>query len=273
MSALSVLCFNCFGSPISLNRKQRFVVIAQEIERLNPDVVMLQEVITPRSSRLLDKELGKYGWQAFYSSGRLLRLGGLTMYSKKYPLRQLQFHQFTTQGPLMSWSLADRMVGKGFQSAVVTIDGHDILLINTHTHVTCNYSGNFAKGTFQEQQLTQLSEFIKNQPYRDIILAGDLSCQPSTTRIKNFIFQAQLSDTLAKDSITVDPENSKGNWVLNVLRNEQPFRVDYVMVSPNLTVNQSDVVLAEKCQVKNRPTPLSDHFGILTQLAIPPLSA
>ncbi|HYD35177.1 MAG TPA: endonuclease/exonuclease/phosphatase family protein [Vitreimonas sp.] len=264
MPTLSVLCFNCFGSPISLNRKKRFPVIAQEIEKFNPDIVMLQEVTTPRSSRLLDKELQKLGWQAYFTQGLVFRRGGLTMYTKKHQLKSLTFHPFTNQGPLMSWSLADRIVCKGFQSAVLEFNQQDILLINTH--VTSNYAKDKQRVGFQKQQLDQIRVFINTQPYKEVILAGDLNFSPDSVIMKSFALNSHLQDTLSEEITTIDPNNVKDNWILNTFSSEEPIRVDYVLVSPAIRVQQCEVVLSRPYVVDNKPCYLSDHSGIYAQL-------
>lgn len=183
MQKLKILCLNCFGSPISFNRSLRFKLIAKEIEELSPDLVMLQEVITPGYKKILSNELSKFDWKFYSNRNGFLESGGLIMLSKKLEIQNLKFHKFNEQGPIYFLSLTDRVLGKGFQTASIKFNNKDILIINTH--LLCLYSKGAKDINAQQKQFNQLTNFIKNQKINNVVLSGDLNANPTSAEVLN----------------------------------------------------------------------------------------
>lgn len=266
MQKLKILCLNCFGSPISFNRSTRFKLIAKEIEKLNPDLVMLQEVITPSHKEILSDELGKFGWKFYSNRNGFFESGGLIMLSKKLELTDLKFHKFDEQGPINFLSLTDRFLGKGFQTTSTKINNKDILIINTH--LLCLYSKGTKNINAQRKQFNQLTSFIKDKKINNVILSGDLNADPTSVEVLNLEKSCNLFDTLYKTTPTIDPSNLNRHGLLNMLGNGKPYRTDYILISNNLNLKESGVVFDKTQIINNKPVNLSDHYGIIANLEV-----
>ena len=266
MKDLSVFCLNCFGSPISFNRSLRFKLIAKEIEKINPDLVMLQEVISPSYMKILHNELDKFGWKFYSSRSGLLVSGGLVIISKKLELMNLEFYKFKEQGPITFLSLTDRILGKGFQTAECKINGKNMLLINTH--LLCLYSKRKRDYLAQEKQIDQLSNFITTRNIDNIILSGDLNNDPDSTMILNFRNKHNLVDTLDTKEITVDNNNLNRKGLLKLLGDNKPYRTDYVFVTKDMNIEKSEVIFKASQKVNGTNIHLSDHCGVLVKLNV-----
>lgn len=266
MKDLSVLCLNCFGSPISINRLLRFRLIAKEIEKLNPDLVMLQEVISPNYMKILHDELDKFGWKFHSSRSELFVSGGLVIISKSLELKNLEFRKFKEQGPITLLSLTDRILGKGFQTAECKINGKDILLINTH--ILCLYSKRKRDYEAQEKQLNQLSDFITAKNADNIILAGDLNNDPDSTMILNFKNKHNLIDTLSTKEITVDSNNLNRKGLLKLFGDGKSYRTDYLFVTKGMKIEKCKVVFKASHRINSKTIHLSDHYGITTKIKL-----
>jgi endonuclease/exonuclease/phosphatase family metal-dependent hydrolase len=266
MKDLSVLCLNCFGSPISSNILLRFKLIAKEIEKLSPDLVMLQEVISPNYMKILHDELDKFGWKFYSSRSGLFVSGGLVIISKNLELKNLEFHKFKVQGPITLLSLTDRILGKGFQTVECKINGKDILLINTH--LLCLYSKRKRDYEAQEKQLNQLSDFITAKNADNIILAGDLNNDPDSAMVLNFKNKHNFIDTLNTNAITVDSNNLNRKGLLKLFGNDKPYRTDYVFVAKGMNIDKGEVIFKDPQMANDKNIHLSDHYGIILKLRI-----
>src|SRR5579884_364752 len=91
---LSLATLNTLGIPFfSPSPKERYKAIAQEFERLAPDVINLQEVHTYSLLKTIKASLPSYP-HIVYEPSLIGPKGGLVTFSK-HPLHKLQFTLFT----------------------------------------------------------------------------------------------------------------------------------------------------------------------------------
>ncbi len=241
-------------------------LIAKEIEKLSPDLVMLQEVISHADRNLLFNELHKYGWVFYSGKNGLLESGGLVMMSKKLDLKNLQFHKFVEQGPKHLISVPDKILGKGFQTIICKYANKEILIINAH--LLCTYAKTPDDLQSQRKQFEQLVDFINSQKHKDIILAGDLNSDPDSKDILYLKDKCKLKDTLDIDTYTVDPKNLNRGWLMNFFSDGKSYRTDYVLISGNIQSNTTEVTFTKPQIVNSKNIHLSDHYAVLANLEI-----
>lgn len=266
MKTIRILCLNCFGIPISANKTLRFNLIAKAIEKIKPDLVMLQEVIFHKDKLILQNELENKGWKFYSDKNWLMEKGGLVVLSRHFDLENAKFKKFTHQGPKDLISIPDKILGKGFQSFTLHFENHEFLLINTH--FVCPYAAKEKDIISQRKQFTQLTRFINSQKADGIILCGDINTFPDSPEMTNLKNDCGLSDSLDVNSYTVDPKNLNRGWLMNIFGDGNKYRSDYTLFSPNIKIKESKVVFEEAKFVSGKETHISDHFGILTSVEI-----
>src|SRR5262247_4782036 len=167
MSAqLKIVSFNIWDLPYWFvkNRTQRILHIAEYLQRLDAEIICLQESFDVHHRRLLYEHLGL---ERYYASGGFEETrkaplavfdttGGLAIFSK-FPIIQhkfVPFNQFTI-------SLVERIGRKGVLEATIETPYGVMLVLNTHLHMGKSF---FARNT-RVKQLKSILEHIKVPPY------------------------------------------------------------------------------------------------------------
>lgn len=270
MQSLSVLCLNCFGIPVSFNKRVRFKLIAKEIEKTQPDIVMLQEVIEHRDKELFVAELEKFGWSFYSIKNGLLESGGLVIITKNLKLNEFKFHKFIEQGNRLI-SVPDKFLGKGFLSGHIEISNKKILIVNAH--LLCTYDKNQDAQNSQRKQFEQLAEFVANQKVDGIILTGDLNSDPDSRDITYLKSKCKLIDPLNVNDMTIVSNNTNRGWLkIGFLRSmfgdRKSYRTDYILTSKNIPVQNSEVTFTKPKNFDGSMIHLSDHFAVISKLQI-----
>lgn len=270
MQPLSVLCLNCFGIPVSFNKRTRFRLIAKEIEKTQPDIVMLQEVIEHRDKKLFVAELEKFGWSFYSIKNGLLESGGLVIITKNLKLREFKFHKFKEQGNRLI-TIPDKFLGKGFLSGYIEIDSKKVLIINAH--LICPYDKSQDAQISQRKQFKQLAEFVAYQKVNNIVLAGDLNSDPDSKDITYLKNKCKLLDPLSVNDMTIVSNNTNRGWLkIGFLRSmfgdRKSYRTDYILTSKGISVKDSEVTFNKLKDFNGSKIHLSDHFAVISKIQI-----
>src|SRR5262249_47093706 len=193
-SQLKIVSFNIWDLPYWFvkNRRQRILQIAEYLQRLDAEIICLQESFDVHHRRLLYEHLGL---ERYYTSGgfeetRKVPLavfdttGGLVIFSK-FPIIQHQFIPFNQFTP----SLVERIGRKGVLEATIETPYGVMQVLNIHLHMGKNF---FARNT-RVKQLKSILELIKLQQHYPVILAGDFN-QNALMEQKKFLNMLQSRD-------------------------------------------------------------------------------
>ncbi len=175
-----MLSLNTWGLPIAFSghdQTERFSKIPEMINSENADIICLQECFSSKLRKVISEELlstycHKYSNEnrRVYGIIKMDNQGGLITLSR-YPIIQEWFFPFTLN---RDYNMIERLGKKGVLISHVDIDGHPILVVNTHL-----YSGNNVKAEKMRMKQIRfihdkLREIQKLHPY-NVVMAGDLN--------------------------------------------------------------------------------------------------
>ena len=267
-SQLKIVSFNIWDLPYWFvkNRRQRILQIAEYLQRLDAEIVCLQESFDIHHRRLLYEHLGL---ERYYASGgfeatRKAPLavfdttGGLVIFSK-FPILQhkfVPFNQFTL-------SLVERIGRKGVLEATIETPYGVIQVLNTHLHMGKSF---FSRNT-RVKQLKSILERMKVQPHLPVILAGDFN-ENALMEQKKFVTILQsrgLTHSLHFEQYEFMPSYRIKNPLVNNWLNRSKYsrRLDYILV--RLT-EEFDLRVVQYEPMYLIP-PLSDHDPVFLSLS------
>jgi hypothetical protein len=199
MPEFSLLSLNTFGVPFYISGR-RIARLVNELNRLAPTVICLQEIQQNAYIPILQHGLGDYPHLAFERK-TLAPKGGLFTASRNMPVHQ-KFFPFPNRGRWLSIGFSDWALYKGVLAVELEVEGRRIIVLNTHMHA--NYAGNWLPGNgfagIQHDQVRFLTELVHAQP-EDSLLAvcGDFNFPRKTFLYEELILQSGLIDPLAGD--------------------------------------------------------------------------
>lgn len=259
---LRVLSLNMFhGYPGFSNFEQRTALLKQEIGRLAPDIVLLQEVPWVSQHGLMAQQLAKQnGFNYVYlrANGNypLIRFEeGVAIFSH-YPLKQISFTELQPVAGLFE----NRIV---LHATVETPHGDIDLFV---THLT---NGN---ASINAAQTESLLAFVQNEATHPAIIAGDFNAVESSPQM------VKLAEFWQDSYRLVYPREPGPTCCISDLVNapttELQERIDYLFLAPIgenvLNLVTVDPVFAEPVTAVNGRLWLSDHAGILATIQVEP---
>src|SRR5215471_4731688 len=267
-SQLKIVSFNIWDLPYWFvkNRKPRILQIAEYLQRLDAEIICLQESFDVHHRRLLYEHLGL---ERYYASGGFEETrkvpfasfdttGGLVIFSK-FPIvryKFIPFNQFTT-------SLVEHIGRKGLLEATIETPYGIIQVFNIHLHV----GKNFLAHSIRVKQLKSVLERMKSQPNLPIILAGDFN-ENALMDQKKFatILQSRgLTHSLHFEQYEFMPSYRIKNPFVNNWLNRSKYsrRLDYILVS---LTEDFDLKVVQYEPIYLVP-PLSDHDPVFLSLS------
>jgi len=267
-SQLKIVSFNIWDLPYWFvkNRRQRILQIAEYLQRLDAEIICLQESFDVHHRRLLYEHLGL---ERYYTSGgfeetRKVPLavfdttGGLVIFSK-FPIIQHRFIPFNHFTP----SLVERIGRKGVLEATIETPYGVMQVFNIHLHMGKNF---FARST-RVKQLKSVIELIKLHQYRPIILAGDFN-ENALMEQKKFLAILQSRGLIHSEYFEqyefMPSYRIKNPFTNNWLnRSKYSCRLDYILVS---LTEDFDLKVAQYEPMYLTP-PLSDHDPVFLSLS------
>jgi endonuclease/exonuclease/phosphatase family metal-dependent hydrolase len=260
---ISILSFNCFGTPQSTSWSIRFKKLIKEINRYKPDILLLQEVISKRQREFLVRHLDDYKYCSPKHSNQFKRKGGLFTLSK-FPLNDYAFHKFNRQGPIIGiLPVADRVLRKGFESFKVDVDGKTVHVINTHLYA--NYKNKVHEIRVMLYQLTQLYKFIAMIPQDDVLLVGgDFNVKSKSELYYGFLEATDLHDPLHE---TTEMTYISKNLNKTIHTSNIDSKIDYFFAK-NININKisQEIIFKKPFRDRGKNHHISDHFGLFTQI-------
>jgi endonuclease/exonuclease/phosphatase family metal-dependent hydrolase len=267
-SQLKIVSFNIWDLPYWFvkNRKQRILQIAEYLQRLDAEIICLQESFDVHHRRLLYEHLGL---ERYYTSGgfeetRKVPLasfdttGGLVIFSK-FPIIQYKFMPFNQFTP----SLIEHIGRKGVLEATIETPYGVIQVFNIHLHV----GKNFLAHSIRVKQLKSVLERMKSQRNLPIILAGDFN-EDALMDQKKFVTLLQsrgLTHSLHFEQYEFMPSYRIKNPFVNnwINRSKYSRRLDYILVS---LTEEFDLKVVQYEPMYLIP-PLSDHDPVFLSLS------
>jgi endonuclease/exonuclease/phosphatase family metal-dependent hydrolase len=199
VSEFSVLSLNTFGIPFFLSGP-RIVRLAQELNRLAPAVLCLQEVQQNAYVPLWQRCLAEYPQVAF-EWNTLAPKGGL-LTAARHPLLHSRFYPYPNRGRLLSIGFSDWALFKGVLLTEFLIEEQLIVIMNTHMHAnyTANWTPRGSMARIQFDQVRFLTSLVQAQPDEAlVIVCGDFNFPRSTFLYEHLVRNAGLIDPLAED--------------------------------------------------------------------------
>lgn len=243
---LRVVTYNIWGLPswMSGARRGRYPRIARELERLDPDFILLQEAWTARARKAVPMS-GR--WAVAYAAGQhsFFQQCGLVTLSK-YPIIGGQFYPFSHT------AFPDRFVNKGVLKIKVELaDGRVLNIWNVHLQ----------DGGSPRVRLAQVRELIwriktaEDGQIADLV-GGDFNCTPGSleySQLENALGPSLQQLSGAAHFLTWDGLSTKPG---------AGETLDYIFVrgqsvSPSVSAPPRMVFTAPTLQQR-----LSDHLGI-----------
>ena len=258
---MKVLTLNIWGAPYAKHRSSRIVKICEEIKRLEPDILLFQEVYLPDNRQELIAGLVD-DWRYYhYFPSALIGSGLLTM--SKYPIVDAVFYKFRMQGKPDDLMRGDYYAGKGIGlTRIDTADGV-IDVYNCHTHAQYEPDDDNEYAIYNECNLYEAARFIDSQSGASpVVLCGDLNTRPAQAGYRIITQLGSLVDAgfeLNESHIfTFSANNPYGEGSPDQC-------LDYVLAR-NIAVDSVNLVMTE--HFSGDILAYSDHYGLLAEISL-----
>ncbi len=226
----------------------RLNLIVRELDRLRPDVILLQEVLQndnlPNQAATLAYRLGyeDYHFVSVDPEGA----------SKRYGNAILSRHPIVETG---SRNLEPSSDYRTVAYARIEAGGRPISVYSTHLH----HSGDEPGTDVRSRQIKDLLDFVDHtRGGAPVIVGGDFNAAPDAPEMD--LVRASYGDAFAATA-NASTDASEAN-TLNTAKGHHPRRIDYVFAGPELDVIETDVLFDEPGR---DGLWASDHFAVLAR--------
>ena len=253
---LKLVTYNIWGLPSWMTgaRSGRYPKIARELERLDADIILLQEAWTAKARESAPTN-GQWSIARAAGQHTFFQQSGLETLSK-YPVIGGEFYPFSQA------AFPDRFVNKGALKVTVQLPHGQVLNVwNVH----------FQDGGSTELQLSQVREFLSQvQAAEDgqiaDLVGGDFNCTPESCfyhELTNSLGPSALQQNGAAPFVTWDGLSSKPG---------AGQTLDYVFVRARVPSQAPQAVQQVAFAAASFEQRLSDHFGIEASVNLSPIS-
>jgi endonuclease/exonuclease/phosphatase family metal-dependent hydrolase len=248
--SLKLITYNIMGLPSWMTgaRSTRYQRIARELERLDPDVILLQEAWTANARKAAPAH-GRWsiaraaGQHSFFQQSGLMTLS-------RFPIIGGQFYPFSRA------AFPDRLVNKGVLKATVLLAGGQVLNIwNVHLQD----GGSPAVRLSQVRELVARVRAAEDGQIADLV-AGDFNCTPDSPLYR------ELSGALGPSAQELSGKSPFVTWDGLSGKPGAGETLDHIFFrrsAPVQSVRASPHVAFAAARREDR---LSDHFGIEADL-------
>jgi endonuclease/exonuclease/phosphatase family metal-dependent hydrolase len=255
---MKILSLNIWGAPQARHRSQRIAAIAEEMKRLNPDIICFQEVYTEANRTDLIGRLQEQWPYYHYFSSAVLGSGLLTL--SRYPIVEAAFHRFRMGGKPERLKHGDYYVGKGIGLCRITLPDKTLDVYNIHPHAQYEMDNDNEYAVYNETSLYEAVRFINAQSGKNpLVFCGDFNTRPDQAGYRILILLGHFLDGYkyrhGKHEITFSANNPYVKEANQVL--------DYILLR-GLGIKQLDVVCSER--LSGTALAYSDHYGLLAEL-------
>lgn len=262
MSLIKLLSFNCYGLPISTDKRRRFKLLVNEIIKLNPDIVCLQEVYFKSQFLFFNKYLQETYPYHFYSQGKLFIDSTLVIFSK-IPYLSAKFTAFKVQGCKNTMSIFDRLIFKGYHQLSFQFANQSFQLINAY--LMANFYNRPGELQSNQIQLKELLQYVKQKRINRYILTGDLNFEKNSKAYQVATQKYHLLDLSQEIDISKNPNYF--NRLAQIIMTPMIKKPDYIF-SDHCQVKKCSIVFEKKIKQGKKSFFLSDHYGILAEIEI-----
>ncbi len=251
---LKLVTYNIWGLPSWMTgaRPDRYPQIARELERLDPDFILLQEAWTAKARKAAPAS-GRWAIARAAGQHTFFQQSGLVTLSK-CPIIGGEFYPFSRAAYL------DRFVNKGVLKVTVLLPGGQVLNVwNAHLQ-----QGRWTE--VQQSQARQLVEWVQAAEDGQIadLIGGDFNCTP----------ESPLAQELARSlGPSVQQLNGSEPFVTWDGRGAKPGKaktIDYVFIRERAIFQDLQVVPRVVFAAANPQQRLSDHLGLEAMLTLNP---
>jgi len=244
--SLRLLSYNIWGLPgwMTGARSGRYPQIARQLERMNPDIILLQEAWTARARKSAP---ATGSWWTARAAGQhtFFQQSGLMTLSK-FPIIGGEFYPFSHA------AFPDRLVSKGVLKTTICLpDGSILNVWNVHLQE----GGPAAVRRSQVQELVSHVEAAEDGQIADLV-GGDFNCTPESP------FFRELQQALGPTVYELGGEKPFVTWNNLSAKPGAGQTLDYIFVREH-QVQQSVEAFSRVAFTSPSPAQqLSDHLGL-----------
>lgn len=254
---LKLVTYNIWGLPSWMTgaRKGRYPQIAQELERMNPDLVLLQEVWTAEARQAIPTN-GPWAITRAAGQHTFFQQNGLVVLSR-FPVIGGQFYPFSQA------AFPDRAVNKGMLKVTVALPGGGLLNV---------WDVHMQDGGSPELRRSQVRELVDHvQAAEDGQLAdlvgGDFNCTPDS---------APFKDLEAAFGPTVQQMGGTQPFVTWDGLSDKPGEgeiLDHIFIHPRAIFQELHATQHVAFDANTKAERLSDHLGIQAEVGLTPAAS
>ena len=253
--SLRLATFNIWGLPSWMTGAPhgRYPRIAQELERLDPDIVLLQEAWTAAARKAVP---ANGHWSIARAAGQhtFFQQNGLVTLSK-YPILGGQFYPFPHA------SMPDSLVSKGLLKVTVRLPGGEVLNI-WNTHLQDGGAAEVRKS--QVREIISRVEAAEDGQIADLV-GGDFNTTPDSP------LYAELVAALGPSVQQLSGQAPFVTWdgMSGQPGSGQTF--DHIFIRSRTVLDKVETTQRVAFTSVRREQRLSDHFGIEAVVALCPV--
>jgi endonuclease/exonuclease/phosphatase family metal-dependent hydrolase len=251
---IKLVTYNIWGLPSWMTgaRKGRYPEIARELERLKPDLVLLQEVWTAEARQAIPTN-GLWAITRAAGQHTFFQQNGLVILSR-FPVIGGQFYPFSQA------AFPDRAVNKGMLKVTVVVPGGGLLNV---WDVHMQDGGSLELRRSQARELIEHVQAAEDGQIADVV-GGDFNCTPDSAPFREL--EAAFGPTVqqmggTQPFVTWDGLSDKpGDGEI----------LDHIFVRPRAIFQDLHATQHVAFQANTKTDRLSDHFGIEADLGLTP---
>lgn len=233
---MNIVTFNiaCIPKYVNLldNEKKRLHYIKKLLKKLNPDIILLQEVFSNYSRDILKIFFKKNNYNIILSPNTYLYLNGGLVIASKYKIINSDYYIYK------NYFGEDSLSYKGILYTQIIKNNKVINIFNTHTNNTAPiFTVMYNPNILQEQQLNEFIDYVyfiknKNDNYKinydktnnymedniSYILGGDFNLDKDSDLYKKFLNKLEKNFKICinkKKIITDNINNTQIDYIIN----------------------------------------------------------
>lgn len=251
---------------------ERLHLIPQALMNTTADVICIQEIYKEADKQVVIQGVKEsYPYAVYYEKKRSGGAGwhsGLLVLSK-FPISKSRFELYS-KNALMEKMFAD----KGVLSVLLTVNGKDVVIANTHTTVGGGVYDTESDrvNRIRNKQVIQAYQCALSFGSDQFIVLGDFNAGPCVSEVN---YQTLLDSTMVDSYLSFEKQDTTAIFTwdpLNPLNAHSYFpdspaqRIDNIFVSPAMvqqyTIIDVQAILKEPVlTVDSISYPVSDHYG------------
>ena len=254
--SLKLVTYNIWGLPSWMTgaRSGRYPKIARELERLDPDIVLLQEAWTANARKSVPAT-GRWSTARAAGQHTFFQQSGLVTLAR-FPIAAGEFYPFSHS------AFPDRFVNKGVLKVTVRLPGGSLLNVwNVHLQD----GGSPALRLSQVRELVSHVLAAEDGQIADLV-GGDFNCTPGSPPYEELARSLgptvqQLSGAapfVTWDGLSPDPGAGE--------------TLDHIFIKLCVPVQELDASPHVAFAAPNRDQRLSDHLGVEADITLNPAS-